>query len=98
MNRTDSVSRLDLNSVNSVIESNMADIIRWSSARVVLCATSGKAVVVPHDLGLVPTDLLVTKWGDSDWWVSQNDRDVWNDRLVVFHATFGRYTVRVGVR
>lgn len=98
MNRTDSVSRLDLNSVNSAMESNLSGVVRWSDPVNVVCGTSGKAVVVPHNLGVTPTEISVLKWGDTRWWADENDQRTWSDRIVVFHATFGRYTVRAGVQ
>lgn len=98
MNRIDNVSNNRVDQINAVMESNLSGVVRWSDSVNVLCSTSGKAVIVPHNLNAVPTEIDIRKWGDTSWWIAEEDRTTWNDRIVVFHATFGRYTVKAGVR
>lgn len=99
MNTIDAVSDATRDQINAALESNLRPVTRWSSPVVAVCAVDGGAVTVTHDLGLLPNKLSVEPWVDGRWWRDADDLRLWNDRIIIFHASAaGQYTVRVGIQ
>ena len=89
--------RLDLAGLNGAAESNLRGMITWSSPVTMNAASGGTALIVAHDLGLVPSEISVQPWVDARWWAGSAERLLWTDRIIVLRVSAaGRYTVRAG--
>ena len=94
-----SVGALTTDAIGSVMEANLAGTTRWDDVKVVNCATAGTAVVVKHDLGVVPNDIRIQPMVHGVAWPDTDDMKMWTADIVVFHAsTVGRYMVWAGIK
>lgn len=85
--------------INAAAAANLKNVVRWSTPVAANSAGLGAAVVVPHDLGVIPNAIRVVPLVDSRWWVDQDDRSTWNTATVTLHTSHaGTFLVRAGIQ
>lgn len=93
------VSTPNRDQINTTLDKNFQNVIRWSTPVAVTSAGLGTAVTMTHDLNAIPNVIHVEPYIDSRWWADQDDRKIWTTTIVTLHTSHaGLFIVRAGVQ
>jgi len=91
------VRKPNADEINTAAAANLANVIRWSTPVSVVAAGAAAAVVVAHNLGVIPNVWHVEPHVDSRWWIDPDDPQ--SETQMAFRtAHAGVFEARAGIQ